>query len=534
MELGRQASLPPRDPRIGQVLSDRYSLVRKIGEGGMGDVYEARHRLLDKRVAVKLLHSSFASRTEVLERFHREALAASRIAHANIVEVSDFGRAADGCPYMVLEFLEGHDLARELDRPEPIQLGRIVRIARQICAALAAAHASGIVHRDLKPENDFLCRDRVAPDFVKLLDFGISKFQGEIAGPYPMTVTGTALGTPYFMAPEQVEGRRDVDGRVDIWALGVILYLALTKVFPFDADSYPLLFVRICTADPVPIDSFRPDLPPEFSAIVGRILEKNPARRFRTCSELHAALAPFVDHDYEPRLRTEADLGIRRSLQPGALAIARAGTVLEANRKDKNSRVSSQPPAPPSPETQRMVTAKLDIPSIAPAPIAITEAVPFSDDSGARPMPRLPQGTYAPAGSWIAGTTDSIPPTQVELAKVPRPHPTPRRSPRVEVDEPLALPSVALRAIGVLALLVGVGASIRGLESERSILYGDATASGIVRDGFAIFAILVGMIGFTSPAGTTAAHFGRRCLLALASAVVLAIGIDFASGLLVR
>jgi len=523
MEHGLPATLPPRDPRIGQVLADRYVLVRKIGEGGMGDVYEARHRVIDKRVAVKILHSSFASRPEVLGRFHREALTASRIAHAHIVEVSDFGNAPDGCPFMVLEYLEGLDLAHELDTHEPMSLSRITRIARQICAALAAAHAAGIVHRDLKPENIYLCRDRVTPDFVKVLDFGISKFQGDLGGPYPATVTGTALGTPYFMSPEQVEGRRDVDGRADIWALGVILYLALAKVFPFDADSYPLLFVRICTADPVPIDSFRPDLPREFSYLLSRMLERNPARRVRSCTELHAALAPFLDHDEPPKLRTEAELGLRRSVQPGALAIARAGTVLEAARREANARISSQPPAP-SPETQRMVTAELDIPGAPNVPLGMTP-IPARHDPRSGASSKLEGGAFAPSSSWVSSDSAPSLPPPVELAEVRRsPRATPMRTP--VLDEPIALPTWSLRLIGLLALLIGIGASIRGLESGASILFGHANTSGVVRDAFAIFAVLVGLLGFTSPSGTTPSRFGRRTLTALASATALAIGIQ--------
>jgi serine/threonine-protein kinase len=284
------------DPRIGLVLQDRYKIVRKLGEGGMGAVYEGEHVLIKRRVAIKCLHAHYANSPEIVARFHREALAATSIRHPNIVEVTDMGRFADGAFFMVLEYLDGRDWAADLAKAGPQPLGRVVHIMSQVCDALSAAHEKGIVHRDLKPENVFLCQRGDDPDFAKVLDFGISKMQDGDADPARskgLTRTGMAMGTPYYMAPEQAQGKKDIDHRADIYALGVILFQALTNQYPFDDDSYPMLVVKICTEDAPPITRFRPDLPPEIEALVARMLTKNPSERPATCAAVKAALAPF-------------------------------------------------------------------------------------------------------------------------------------------------------------------------------------------------------------------------------------------------
>jgi serine/threonine-protein kinase len=289
------------DPKIGMVLQDRYKILRLLGEGGMGAVYEAEHVLIKKRVAVKCLHPQYAQNSQVVARFHREALAATSIGHPNIIEVHDLGRFPDGSVFMVLELLEGRDFAHLIDEEGPQPLDRVVHILLQICDALLAAHAKGIVHRDLKPENVFLVRRGEDPHFVKLLDFGISKMKSASDAPGSnMTRTGMALGTPYYMAPEQAQGRKDVDHRADIYALGVILFRALTGQHPFDHDSYPMLVLKICTEPPPPLLRYRPDLPPEIEQIAAKMLAKNPNDRYPDCAAVKAALKPFENHSSVP------------------------------------------------------------------------------------------------------------------------------------------------------------------------------------------------------------------------------------------
>jgi serine/threonine-protein kinase len=283
------------DPKIGMVLQDRYRIVRLLGEGGMGAVYEGEHLLIKKRVAIKCLHAQYAQNPEVVARFHREALAATSIGHQNIIEVTDLGRFPDGAVFMVLEFLQGRDFANLIEDEGPQPLNRVVHIMAQICDALTAAHDKDIVHRDLKPENVFLIQRGDDRDFVKLLDFGISKMKSASDSPGSnMTRTGMALGTPYYMAPEQAQGRKDVDHRADIYALGVILFRALTGQHPFDHDSYPMLVLKICTEPPPPLRRYRPDLPPELEQVAARMLAKTPDERFPNCAAVKAALRPFA------------------------------------------------------------------------------------------------------------------------------------------------------------------------------------------------------------------------------------------------
>jgi len=281
------------DPLLGKVLQDRYRVVRKLGEGGMGAVYEGEHLLIKKRVAIKVLHPQFATSPEIVARFHQEALAATAIGHEHIVEVNDMGRTPDGAIFMVLEFLMGTDFAGLLEKEQRISIGRVVHIVAQVCDGVQAAHEKGIVHRDLKPENIFVVKRKGDAEFVKVLDFGISKFQDSAAGGHAATKTGSIMGTAYYMSPEQAQGKKSVDHRTDVWAIGVILFKALAGSYPFEDDAFPMLLVKICTENPPRIQSLRPDVPNELAAIIDRCLTRDVDRRVQSCAELRALIAPF-------------------------------------------------------------------------------------------------------------------------------------------------------------------------------------------------------------------------------------------------
>ena len=296
----------PVDPKIGMVLQERYRIVRKIGDGGMGSVYEGEHIVIKRRVAIKVLHPQFAQNKEITARFHREAEAATAIGHPHIVEVTDMGSFPDGSAYMVLEFLEGRDWAKDIQTEGPQPLGKVAKILSQVCDALDAAHAKGIVHRDLKPENIFLIDRHGDPDYVKVVDFGISKIIDTQEADRSLTQTGTALGTPYYMAPEQCQGKKDVDHRADIYSLGVILFQSLTAQYPFDDESYPMLVLKICTEPAPQLAAFRSDLPPQVQEILHRMLAKDRHHRFNACSELKEALAPFLGNTQTPVLAANA------------------------------------------------------------------------------------------------------------------------------------------------------------------------------------------------------------------------------------
>ena len=242
------------DSLIGAVLAGRYQIIRRIGEGGMGAVYEAKHTLIGKRVAVKVLLEKFVAKSDFVARLLQEARLASSIGHENIVDVTDFGTTDDGRSFVVMEFLDGESLAELTMREAPLPIERSLRIARQAASALGAAHAKGIVHRDVKPENIYLVQ-RGDADFVKVVDFGISKAVkpgggDEAAEGYRLTHTGLLLGTPLYMSPEQARGEEDLDHRVDIWALGVLLYECLTGEVPFRANNYLEIISQVLTHDP--------------------------------------------------------------------------------------------------------------------------------------------------------------------------------------------------------------------------------------------------------------------------------------------
>jgi serine/threonine protein kinase len=276
----------------GTVLVDRYRLVRVLGRGAMGNVYEGQHVRTSRRVAIKVLHPELAKLDTVRARFSREAQAATAAGHPNIVEVLDLDVMPDGLPFLVLEYLEGRDLAVDLAREGPQRVDKTAHIVAQTCRALAAAHAKGVVHRDLKPANLFIAPREGDPWFVKVVDFGISKI--ELHGIERLTKTGTAIGTPFNMSPEQCRESKNIDHRSDIFSLGIVLYHAFTGHRPFEAKPYARLVQQIMTAMPPPISHSRPDVPPDVVELVQRMLAKDPAHRPQSCAEIAEILRPHT------------------------------------------------------------------------------------------------------------------------------------------------------------------------------------------------------------------------------------------------
>ncbi len=275
--------------RVGQVLEQKYKLIRLIGEGGMGEVYEAEHTVLGRRVAIKFLHPDLAGNEQLLQRFFQEAKIAGNLGHPNICEVTDVGTADDGAPYMIMPYLEGRSLREVLDEGM-LALPRVVDIMAQVLSGLAKAHDAGIVHRDLKPANIFLTRVGDRTDFVKLLDFGISKVvrQGEVGS--GLTVTGTIMGTPYYMAPEQARGQRDLDGRADIYSAGVVLFEMLTGRVPFVGENYNEIIIKIVTEEPPPVTTISNAVPLELEEVVSKAMAAEREERFQSAREFRAAL----------------------------------------------------------------------------------------------------------------------------------------------------------------------------------------------------------------------------------------------------
>ncbi|HEX5098123.1 MAG TPA: serine/threonine-protein kinase, partial [Polyangiaceae bacterium] len=274
----------------GELIDDKYRIVRLIGEGGMGAVYEGENTRIHRRVAIKVLHAGVSEMPDVVARFEREAQAAGRIGSEHIVEVLDLGTLRGGDRYMVMEFMDGDSLAQRIRQRGSMAPKDLYPVARQLLDALAAAHNAGIVHRDLKPDNVFLLKSRRGqPDFLKLLDFGISKFSSGPGG-LSMTRTGAVMGTPYYMAPEQAKGAKDIDHRVDLYAAGVILYEALAGRVPFLADTFNELLFKIVLEKPEPLAKVAPHVDPVLAGIVETAMAREPGERFQTAEALRDAL----------------------------------------------------------------------------------------------------------------------------------------------------------------------------------------------------------------------------------------------------
>jgi eukaryotic-like serine/threonine-protein kinase len=304
---GKEADTGRFDPMMGTVLAERYAIVRKIGEGGMGAVYEARHAVIGKRVAVKVLLEKFLENQELMARLLQEARLASSIGHENIVDVTDYGTTKDGRAFVVMEFLDGESLAQLVIRDAPLPVERCLNILRQVASALTAAHAKGIVHRDVKPENIYLVR-RGELDFVKVVDFGVSKaVHASDEGPerQRLTRTGTVLGTPLYMSPEQARGGEDVDHRADIWSAGLLLYECLTGEVPFRANNYLGVISQVLTQETVPPSQLRPELgiPAAVDRVVMRALDKDRDKRYQRMAEFERDLERLLAGDSNVALR---------------------------------------------------------------------------------------------------------------------------------------------------------------------------------------------------------------------------------------
>ena len=280
----------------GEILDGKYRIIRELGSGSMGAVYEGENVRIRRRVAIKVLHPGIAQKTSVVRRFEQEAQAAGRIGSDHIVEVLDLGTMHDGGFYMVMEFLEGETLSQRIKRNGRLAPKEVSPIAQQLLFGLEMAHEARIVHRDLKPDNVFLVREHAGQrDFVKILDFGISKFN-PLAGDdgMSMTKTGTVMGTPFYMAPEQAKGSRDVDHRSDVYSVGVILYEAVTGQVPFHAGTFNELIFKIVLEAPPPPETYVPDLDPAFSRIIRRAMARDVPERFQSASEFRETLSLWL------------------------------------------------------------------------------------------------------------------------------------------------------------------------------------------------------------------------------------------------
>jgi eukaryotic-like serine/threonine-protein kinase len=381
------------------LLAGKYRVERIIGQGGMGVVVEARHIVLDERVALKFLQPDFALHPEGSARFLREARAAVKIKSEHVARVLDTGTLESGAPYMVMEFLEGNDLARTLEQQGVLALEDAVDFITQGCEAIAEAHAHGIVHRDMKPANLFLTRRPDGSPLVKVLDFGISKVA--TGGVDNLTRTTASMGSALYMSPEQMQQTRSVDHRTDIYALGVALFELLAGRPPFYADTLPQLCAEVLTGTPVPLRAARPDVPAPFAAALERAYARDRNHRYASVAELVVALAPFAPARTHPTIDRIARMG---GLPP---PMAGAG----GQRASQASYPGYVPPgAPPAPEPAwgaaggpGALAAQPAEPTPLPGASGLDETAPLPDG---RPSP-MP-ASHAP-GSDLAGLHQIVP-----------------------------------------------------------------------------------------------------------------------------
>ncbi len=307
-----------QDPRIGTTVGGRYLIEEVIGEGGMATVYGARHRLVDRPCAVKIMSASFAGNEVIRERFRREAKAAQKLAHPNIIEIFDQGDTGDGSLYLVMELLRGESLADILER-DKIPLERALPILIQIARALARAHDLEVVHRDLKPENIFIAKLDDGSDLVKLLDFGIARSMQDSR----LTGAGEVFGTPQYMAPERITSI-DAGPPADLYAVGVIMYEMLTGRLPFDAADIATFFVKHMKEPPPPPRSFDPSIPEPVERLILELLAKDPKDRPVDAHRLHADLVAIagaigIRVPAEPSSEPESSRAPAKTLPPVAL-----------------------------------------------------------------------------------------------------------------------------------------------------------------------------------------------------------------------
>lgn len=374
----------PEAPPFHGLVAGKYQLVRMIGRGGMGSVWEARHATLGTPSAIKFIEAEYADSQEARSRFDKEAKAAATIQSKHAIQIYDHGVTEDGKPYIVMELLQGEPLDKRIERLTRMSLQDTAKILQQVCRGLSRAHERGIIHRDLKPENIFIVRNPDDDDEVaKVLDFGIAKMSNSPGNPgmTSSTKTGAVLGTPFYMSPEQARGLRNVDHRTDVWSLGIIAFKCIIGKLPFDGESVGDLLVKICTA-PIPVPSHAlPGIPPNFDAWFMRALEREPERRFATVTELSDALC-FV-----------AGIATRSQQSAPISQLATAGSAPGAVTPPRFSAPNGQPMA-----SSQGTPAYGPLPQLpyarTPAPGGLTNA-PFTSE----PIPGVSSGK----GKLVAG-----------------------------------------------------------------------------------------------------------------------------------
>jgi eukaryotic-like serine/threonine-protein kinase len=474
----------PQDYAVGRVISGRFRVEHVIGSGSMGIVLAARHLELDERVAIKLIRAEMQRVPGVLQRFAREAKAAVSIKSDHVAQVFDVGTADGIGPYIVMEYLEGCDLAQVLELEGRLPIRRAVHYIMQACEALAVAHSAGITHRDIKPENLFLTRQGDL-ERIKLLDFGISKatLTGKVFGDELSAAESSCLlGTPLYMSPEQIRATSEVDHRADIWSLGAVLYELVTAHSAFVADSVHKVWTRILETTPTPLAAHAAEATPALQEVIDRCLEKDPARRFQSVAELANALSPFAPSRARLYAQRASSILGTRSDSAWPAPISSSPPAIGA---------SSSPLAPPSPSGSSGLapavlprTSLLALPDLSAPPV-------FRPHSG-QPLAE-PRGRGLMAATAVAALLGAL---FVIWLGSRRFEPTatpaePRGAHRASASEPAAPASELLGSRTVLVesqpsgAVVSVGGQVLGVTPLSTLLPVGTQQLSLAKQGYA-------------------------------------------------
>ncbi len=423
--------------RRGEVVAGKYRLVRELGAGAQGRVWEAVHLQMGTPLALKMLDPNLAATADYVARFKREASAAAALRSSHVVQIFDFGVADSGMPYIAMELLEGEDLGTRLDRITRLKPAAVSSVVTQVARALVRAHKRGIIHRDLKPDNIFLCASEDEGELVKVLDFGVAKGVGGIN--LARTGTGIVVGTPYYMSPEQAQGEKRIDHRTDLWAVGVIDFEAMIGRRPFEATNLGDLLVKICTASPPRPSSVWPNVPLGFDEWFLRACARKPEDRFNTAKEMAATLA-VICGSVPPGLSDSSYVGVPTAVPPDREAMRQAASVRLVEPREASGAADDEETPDENDPTQVMVELPEEIrnaagivrlidddatPSeprtvlerppverVAPRPVAV-QAPPRA------PAQKLPAPIPAPPAARTPAEPVSKPPAAVHQAKPP-------------------------------------------------------------------------------------------------------------------
>lgn len=419
---------------VGQLIAERYHVMKKLGEGGMGQVYLAEHVKMGRRSAVKVMHQAMNSDADAVSRFNREASNAARISHPNVCAIYDFGETADGLIYLAMEFIEGQPLTDVVEQSGALAPARAGEIVRQVAAALDVAHDFGIVHRDLKPDNIMVTRTRDGADLVKVVDFGIAKAANNEA--QKVTKTGLVVGTPEYMSPEQLAGDK-LDGRSDVYSLGLVAYNCLTGRLPFAAETAQETMILRLTDDPAPLAQAKPEVPwpPELQEVMDRVLARDARDRYATAGEFAKDFVRQIGRMPQTQVMEAGTqvVGAVKAAAGGATAqvpSTRIASAAEQRRGGATAAMPAAPVAPAAPAPSGKSPALLIGAAVAVAVLGgggyalLRPKSPEAPTPSAIPPVATARPAAQPATSPAGGTTPPVPAPAAPAATLPAGRPS--------------------------------------------------------------------------------------------------------------